>query len=189
MPCRIWVAVVGLTTALGCSSSGGPAPDVYWVAPDGDDGAAGAKEHPFATLTRARDAVRTQNDGSRDFTIQLRGGTYFLAAPLQLDARDGGGEHNLVTWRAADGETPVLSGGVTAPSTLAAVRQLYVDDVRVARPRDGVEGATGFADGPGVMTGPAITSRRHHRGRPSAISRSAGISRGATRAAQSVTSL
>lgn len=124
-----------------------PSRDTFWVAPGGDDAAGGSSDRPFATLGRARDAVRAVNRGAGDYTVIVRGGAYRLDAPLALDARDGGGEGHLVTWRAADGETPILSGGV--PATAANVvdaRQLYVDDARLARRRDPVAGGVAFAD-------------------------------------------
>lgn len=62
---------------------------------DGTDG-------PFASLERARDAMRS---GDVD-TTYVRGGTYRLDQTLTLDHRDDG--HSFSAYR---GETPVLSGG------------------------------------------------------------------------------
>ena len=127
-----------------------PAATTFFVAPSGDDGADGTTERPFATLQRARDAVRAANHGAADFTVVLRGGTYRLDEPLTLDARDGGGDGFIVTWRAADNETPILSGGVHATAdNVAAARQVYVDGARVARPRFPTAGAVPFTDSGG----------------------------------------
>jgi hypothetical protein len=62
---------------------------------DGTDG-------PFASLERARDAMRTGDT----HTTYIRGGTYHLDETLSLDSRDSG--HSFAAYR---GETPVLSGG------------------------------------------------------------------------------
>jgi hypothetical protein len=91
---------------------------------------------PFATLRAARDAVRLARgiDVSRDpsrrsaggpdaiagpppagspaATVLLGGGTYRLDVTLRLDTVDGGFADARVTWRAAPGGHPVLSGGV-----------------------------------------------------------------------------
>jgi len=77
----------------------------FYVASNGDDSGSGTIEKPFATLARARDAIRSfpGNDPKR---IVVRGGKYF-AVRLALDTRDSG-----LTVEAAPGEKPVLYGGV-----------------------------------------------------------------------------
>lgn len=62
---------------------------------DGTDG-------PFASLERARDAMRASDTD----TTFIRGGTYRLDGTLTLDGRDSG--HSFAAYR---GETPVISGG------------------------------------------------------------------------------
>ena len=52
----------------------------YYFATDGDDLSAGTREHPFATVHRARDAARAVK-GS---TVWLRGGVYRMERPLEL---------------------------------------------------------------------------------------------------------
>ena len=73
-----------------------------FVAPDGSDLNPGSREKPLATLQQAQQMARQ----TKATTITLRGGCYYLPAPLVLRAEDSG-----VTWRAAAGETPVISGG------------------------------------------------------------------------------
>jgi hypothetical protein len=75
-----------------------------FVSPTGNDAASGTWAAPFATLTRARDEARKFRSEPR--TIILRGGTHELPQGLVLSAEDSG-----TTWRAADGEKPVLVGG------------------------------------------------------------------------------
>lgn len=95
---------------------------------------------PGDSLERARDAARRTPGAD---TVVLRGGTYLLAHTLELDARD-----SHVVWRAAAGETPVLSGGVpigrwrvapdgawTADVGRLATRQLWVGGARATRAR------------------------------------------------------
>lgn len=62
---------------LGASSSS--AADFH-VAPTGSDANPGTKRKPFASLARARDAVRDarQRNSNCDYTVLLRGGVYRL---------------------------------------------------------------------------------------------------------------
>lgn len=81
----------------------------FHVAPNGKDTNPGTAEQPFATLTRARDAVRAskQERGfGEEAKIVLHDGTWRLPEPLDLDHRD-----SHVKWQAAKGTTPVISGG------------------------------------------------------------------------------
>jgi len=72
---------------------------------------------PFATLRRARDAVRqTQAEAGgggarRPVTVAVHGGKYFMEEPLVLTEQDGGASGAPVIYTAAPGERPVLSGG------------------------------------------------------------------------------
>jgi parallel beta-helix repeat protein len=88
-----------------------------YVSPRGDDRWSGSlpdpagKDGPFATLARARDEARRRREGAEPIAVQVRGGKYFLSAPLVLDARDSGTREAPLTIAAYPGETPVLSGG------------------------------------------------------------------------------
>lgn len=99
----------------------------FHVAPDGNDANPGTKVKPFATLERARDAIRqskTQNRKSK-IEVVVRGGSYELARPFELTAVDSGSAKAPVVYRARKGETVRISGGklMTAwkPVTDAAV--------------------------------------------------------------------
>ncbi len=83
----------------------------FYVAPGGNDRNAGTLEAPFATLNRARDAVR-ELEKTSSIEIILREGVYYLAEPLRLDPRDSGARDAPITYRAAVGEKVVLSGGL-----------------------------------------------------------------------------
>jgi parallel beta-helix repeat protein len=75
---------------------------------------AGGSDGPFATLTRARDAVRELKASGKlrePATVMVRGGKYFLDRPLVLAAEDSGSHECPMTYTAYPGETPVLSGG------------------------------------------------------------------------------
>jgi len=65
---------------------------------DGSDG-------PFATVARAREAVREMERADQR-VVQIRGGRYEIAEPLLF-----GPEDSAVTYAAYDGEQPVIDGG------------------------------------------------------------------------------
>jgi len=99
------------------------------VSPAGDDNAAGTPDHPFQTLERAQQAVRLVN-GEHDVDVQLADGVYRIARPLRFIALDGGRNGHRVTWLAAHGTHPVISGAipVTGWRLFDKERQIYVAD-------------------------------------------------------------
>src|SRR5881392_3935911 len=107
-----------LVTALGPVLAAGPAaaaspPTVLFVAPSGDDANTGTNPlRPVRTPERARDLVRTMNQQqTSDIVVLMLPGTYRLTRPLQLDARDSGGNGHRVVWTGLPLTRPVLSGG------------------------------------------------------------------------------
>ena len=86
----------------------------FYVSPGGDDGGDGSAARPFATLLRARDAVRALARSSGlpagGVAVRLRGGTYRVDKTLSLVAADSGAPGRPVVWEACPGERPVLSG-------------------------------------------------------------------------------
>jgi hypothetical protein len=89
-----------------------PAPVTFHVAPAGDDAHLGTKDRPFATLQRARDAVRALRPRPKGpVTVLVRGGTYPLRAPLVFTPEDSGTREAPVTYAAAGKERPVFTGG------------------------------------------------------------------------------
>jgi len=86
----------------------------FFVALDGMDTNPGTKDQPFATLTRARDAVRalkTEGLPSGGVAVTLTPGEYRVSETLDLTAEDGGTEASPVVYRAEDPGTVVLYGG------------------------------------------------------------------------------
>jgi hypothetical protein len=92
----------------------------FFVSPRGKDtwsgkpSEPGEYDGPFATVARAREAVRallkTQQEPRR-VRVVLRGGTYYLDSPLEFGPEDSGTEQAPVVYAAAAGEKVVLSGG------------------------------------------------------------------------------
>jgi hypothetical protein len=88
----------------------------------GSDRGDGTALLPFATLTRARDAARSHQDGSgrtpvSRIRITLHGGVHRVDTPLRLDHRD-----SHVEWVAAHGEDALISGGVPIPPSAVTPR-------------------------------------------------------------------
>ena len=67
------------------------------VATNGNDSRPGTDEKPFASLERARDEIRRMKAGGPlplgGITVEIRGGIYELARPLELTAQDSGTDH------------------------------------------------------------------------------------------------
>ena len=113
----------------------------FTVAPDGDDTAAGTEQKPFATLERARDAVRDLKQGvglpAGGVAVVLRQGVYRRTTSFALSAADSGALATPVIYRSHPGEKAILSGGVeltgfqpltaaTAPPRLPATARDHV---------------------------------------------------------------
>ncbi len=90
-----------------------------YVARKGNDAWSGSRGRPFATLERARDAIRELRaaggvpDGG--VTVWLGGGRYELRGTFELAADDGGTEAAPIVYRARPGARVLVSGGVRVP--------------------------------------------------------------------------
>lgn len=109
MSTRLFLTLVfGLTLSLGQVTA------QFYISPTGNDNNPGTKDQPLATLTGARDAVRKfklEGKLTAPITIIINGGNYEMTAPLVLLPEDGGTEENPVIYKAAEGTTPIFSGG------------------------------------------------------------------------------
>jgi len=96
--------------------------EVFYVATTGNDAWSGRlsapndekTDGPFASLSRARDAVRkqrAQNGLPKGATVFVRGGVYVMPATLELTPEDSGTAEAPIVCRAFQGEQPVLTGG------------------------------------------------------------------------------
>ncbi|EMI19638.1 putative secreted protein [Rhodopirellula maiorica SM1] len=92
----------------------------FFVATDGRDEWSGTlttanpqrADGPFATLERARDAVRdTKNDKPTDIVVLVRGGRYQLNNTIVFGLEDSAVGDATITYAAYPGETPVFSSG------------------------------------------------------------------------------
>lgn len=117
MPCSLPTVCRLLLLLLGCLFAAANSHVIaaeWFVAPEGKDDAAGTREAPFATLARARDAIRAaKQDGklSAPATVWVAGGTYFLNQPFTLSPEDSGTADAPIVYQALPGTEPVFSGG------------------------------------------------------------------------------
>lgn len=121
----------------------------FYVAPSGNDAADGSKEAPFKTITQAQKAVRAINGSmTGDIEVILREGTYVLPSTVNFTEADGGKDGHYVRYKAADGERPLITGGMQitgwtihdeanniwkAEGVEGTFRQLYVNNRKAVR--------------------------------------------------------
>ncbi len=106
------IVVAALITVLFSSMLFAASAD-YYVSPDGSDRNQGTLDKPFATLEKARNAVRRHIGAGleKDVVVQLRGGVYSLHRTLEFGPEDSGTSEHAITYAAYPGEQPILSGG------------------------------------------------------------------------------
>ncbi len=116
MAISTWLIVAAVTTlGLGATAMA----EGFHVAPGGSDRGRGTRQDPFATLPRARDAVRelARNHGvpPGGVTVWVRPGRYCLGESLALTPADSGTEHAPVVYRADRGGEVRISGAASIP--------------------------------------------------------------------------
>jgi hypothetical protein len=132
----------------------------YYVATDGSDENPGTRQQPFASLSRARDAVRllVQQGLAKDVLVFVRGGRYQLSETIVLGDKDSGSDAHSIIYAAFPGEQPVFSGGQrlrdwqqgsgeawstelpSASTNSPPLRQMFVGDERCPPVRHPAEG-------------------------------------------------
>ncbi|OGV66548.1 MAG: hypothetical protein A3K19_23835 [Lentisphaerae bacterium RIFOXYB12_FULL_65_16] len=133
-PCALWVGLLAVSGAgflAGCRTgergadvARAPEPPAdFYVATRGNDAWSGRlaqpnrdrTDGPFATLERARDAVRRLTAAgplaAGGVTVEVLGGAYELSRPFELTKQDAGTAEAPVVYRAAKGAEVRLVGG------------------------------------------------------------------------------
>jgi len=124
------ICALVLLTSL-CVRHPADAAGEFFIAPDGSDENPGTREQPFASLARARDAIRELKQGEGlpegGVTVWLHEGVYYLTEPFELASEDSGTEACPITYRAYEGEEVRLNGGkAIAPSAFEPVSDAAV---------------------------------------------------------------
>lgn len=108
------ISVLSLLFVSPLLAADAPTPADFVVATNGSDANPGTADKPFATLARARDAVRKPNaegPAKEMLTVWVRGGTYALRDTLPFGPDDSAAPKQRIVYAAYPGEQPILSGG------------------------------------------------------------------------------
>lgn len=112
------ILVIAALTIHVCSAAETTAD--FYVSPQGSDAWSGTlaepngkkSDGPFATLERARDAVRElKKRQPKDIVVLIHGGTYRLNKTVVFGLQDSGQGNSTITYAAWPGEKPVFSSG------------------------------------------------------------------------------
>ena len=96
-------SILFLTSAVALAA----AQPTFYVAPGGSDANPGTEAKPFATLEKARQAVRAINkDMTGDIVVVLRGGVYRIDNTVAFDAEDSGANGHNVIYRLRPAKRP-----------------------------------------------------------------------------------
>ncbi len=137
-----FMLVSGLALSLGLSAQAAsakpaekPAPADFTVAVSGKDGNPGTAKAPFATLAKAREAVREKiKEGlAKDLVVEIRGGTYPVTETLTFGPEDSGTEKFSITYAAAPGEKVVLSGGRKITGWRKGTNEIWTAEIPEAK--------------------------------------------------------
>ena len=143
-----YIAIALLICAIGSTK----AQVNLYVSPRGNDANPGTTDAPFATIAKARDAVRQINGNmTSDIVINLMEGRHKLLSTVELTAQDKGTNGYDIIYKGADNGLTVVSGGVSITgwalhdagkniykATVPAgtnTRQIYVNNQRAIRAR------------------------------------------------------
>ena len=107
---------IALLTIFSCSTQ----QTEFFISPNGNDQNSGSITQPFATLERARNAIREAKDKNDlspmvGFKVYLREGDYSMASSFMLDDGDSGNDSIPVVYRAYQDEKVSIHGGYALP--------------------------------------------------------------------------
>lgn len=120
------VALMTVSAVLPCSAALDDGLDAVqgeqgtklYVSPLGSDSGSGRIDDPFATVAAARDAVRSMRDSvTGGVTVYLREGIYVQESTLEFDEKDSGSKDFPITYKAYEGETAIIEGGIVLDSS------------------------------------------------------------------------
>lgn len=90
---------------------------VICVSPDGDDSGNGSEDSPLATIAAARQKLRDLKASGGlpkgGVVVEMSGGRYEQAKPVELTAEDSGTAESPITYRARAGEVVQVTGSQT----------------------------------------------------------------------------
>lgn len=116
---KFWLSISIVLMAISLSCIASPQADFY-ISTQGSDNWSGTlaspnalkTDGPFATLERARDAVRAhKKQTTSTILVLIRGGTYTLDKTVVFGLKDSGSKTSSISYKAYPGETPIFSSG------------------------------------------------------------------------------
>ncbi len=136
---------MNIAAAFICMLFSGCAPqhsgNAFYVSLDGADTNPGTESKPFATLERARIAIRRMKIKpglpAGGITVYVRGGIYPVDETFELNEDDAGTSESPIVWRSYPGEKVQFIGGevitgfepVSDPDALSRIDEAYHDDI------------------------------------------------------------
>src|SRR3954451_22674428 len=143
------IAFLGAGFAFAAAAPPAAANTIVIYASPGGSGTACSISKPCSLTGAKAAAAKAVQHSSADVHVELAGGTYQLAAPLNFGPQDSGSTGHRVVWEPAGSGQPLLSGGVAVtgwqqtssdsnvwaahvPASLRT-RQLYADGNRIPR--------------------------------------------------------
>jgi len=138
----VTAATVTVVAVGGSPAQTLPSDDVLYASPTGVGQA--CVIHAPCSLPTARDKVRRLQPATGPIKVELLGGTYRVTSPLQFGVQDSGTPDHPVSYQAAPGQVPIISGAlrVSGFTRVDATRNIYRANV----PR-GVTSRELFVDG------------------------------------------
>ncbi len=128
---------------------------IYVDPVDGSDGNVGSKKAPVATVAKAQELVRANNDDMKNHLfVFLKAGEYYLDEDIKMNAEDSGSNgYNIVYTSYGDGKAQLMSGKHFGGFEIAdaakniykvqigdlMARQVYINGIRGVRARSDCE--------------------------------------------------
>ena len=125
------VVLCAMGSSFSCASSAEG--QLFYVAPNGNDTAAGTEAAPFQSMDRAREAVRgfiaVNSTSPQDITVYFQEGNYAVQQSVVFTEADSAPAGTRIEYRACEDATVVFFGGVSLP--VSAFQPLSAEDPRV----------------------------------------------------------
>ena len=112
------IASLAVMLSVGCANA---APQEFYVSPKGNDRNPGSSSRPFKTFEKAREAVAAVIPVMEDdITVIFADGVYPIRETVCFTPVDSPTGHFTVTYKAAEGHTPLFTGGAESASANVA---------------------------------------------------------------------
>ncbi|MDR3627842.1 MAG: right-handed parallel beta-helix repeat-containing protein [Ignavibacteriaceae bacterium] len=121
--------------------AGNTAHKEYYVSLSGSDKNIGSLTAPFATIEKARDAIRQDkiNSPGSTYTVYLRSGIYHITKTIEFNKRDAGSDDLPTVFKPYKNEIVSISGGIVVPQgRIGKVTDTTVSNRFITRVKDNI---------------------------------------------------